>query len=108
MHYYFGLVLIRIIRKHHDRYIDIYENATAAPSMIAKGKLEGVATAQGFFSSHALLRKNERKFFLFCFWVEKTHFTVLRSVKADFLNSANFVSFFYFVELYYCPNFVFS
>jgi len=49
MHYYFGLVLIRIIRKHHDRYIDIYENATAAPSMIAKGKLEGVATAQGFF-----------------------------------------------------------
>jgi len=82
MYYYFGLFLIRIIRKHHDRYIDIYENATAAPSMIAKGKLEGVATAR-FFSSHALSRKNERKF-LFCFWVEKTHFTVLRSVKADF------------------------
>jgi len=63
MYYYFGLVLIRIIRKHHDRYIDIYENATAAPSMIAKGKLEGVATAR-FFSSHALSRKNERKFFV--------------------------------------------
>jgi len=69
-YYYFGFVLIRIIRKHHDRYIDIYENATAAPSMIAKGKLEGVATAR-FFSSHALLRKNERKFFCFVFGLKK-------------------------------------
>lgn len=50
-YYYFGFVLIRIIRKHHDRYIEIYENATAAPSMIAKGKLEGVATARFFLQA---------------------------------------------------------
>jgi len=82
-YYYFGLVLIRIIRKHHDRYIDIYENATAAPSMIAKGKLEGVATAR-VFSSHALLRKNERKFFVLFLGREKTHFTYLGRSKLIF------------------------
>jgi len=56
-YYYFGFVLIRIIRKHHDRYIDIYENATAAPSMIAKGKLEGVATARFFFKPRPFKKK---------------------------------------------------